>query len=468
MHPTQESGFLQQKRRTFDSSGSGRSGRSDSPRSAGSRSSNHRRRSPDWTVRRTHKDSRDRRHSKRDATDQASQAQANPETSQPGTTAAVDFKQEYQGYLEAFDMVRSNATDIVMPIVEEMVEDSDSALVWGMAWEIISLADPSIIVAGGLFYQGMHACDWYEDYMANTTDAEGMEALRDVKYILIDIYHAAQGALEQADLLGPLEKLASALDTNDTSVAGLEADHTTTDRIIEFFDSLPDSNLTAGFEGKVTPLPVNTTSLTMGNSTFPSTENSTSAAGSTTAIPTDTASSLPVGNLTKPVNEAAAGMGNNTEPGNDATASSTILATTSPSEVNAFNHLRLGHGFPKGGHTVGSLGTKFFSAPTPQTSTKAMLSPRLKTIRLPLVAAFENVELLEDLIITASELHRRIFEDPDVMTLRLIPPAPLIPIPPFTNDEDQEYKIGTPAESRKRKRQGLRLGEQSLRGAGSF
>lgn len=88
-------------------------------------------------------------------------------------------------------MVRSNATDIVMPIVEEMVEDSDSALVWGMAWEIISLADPSIIVAGGLFYQGMHACDWYEDYMANTTDAEGMEALRDVKYILIDIYHAA-------------------------------------------------------------------------------------------------------------------------------------------------------------------------------------------------------------------------------------------------------------------------------------
>ncbi|KAI4179481.1 MAG: hypothetical protein LQ348_005384 [Seirophora lacunosa] len=140
----------------------------------------------------------------------------------------------------------------------------------------------------------------------------------------------------------------------------------------------------------------------------------------------------------------------------------------SPSTQNAFNHLRLGHGFPKGGHTVGSLGTKFFSAPTPQTSTKAMLSPRLKTIRLPLVAAFENVELLEDLIITASELHRRIFEDPDVMTLRLIPPAPLIPIPPFTNDEDQEYKIGTPAESRKRKRQGLRLGEQSLRGAGSF
>ncbi|KAL8962007.1 MAG: hypothetical protein Q9193_001525 [Seirophora villosa] len=94
--------------------------------------------------------------------------------------------------------------------------------------------------------------------------------------------------------------------------------------------------------------------------------------------------------------------------------------------------------------------------------------PRLKTIRLPLVAAFENVELLEDLIITASELHRRIFEDPDVMTLRLIPPAPLIPIPPFTNDEDQEYKMGTPAESRKRKRQGLRLGEQSLRGAGSL
>ncbi|KAI4144555.1 MAG: hypothetical protein L6R39_004127 [Caloplaca ligustica] len=282
MYPTSESMYLAPRR----DSGSD-AARSDSPRSDGSRSSNHRRRTPELTIRsKDKKDRRDRRDRKRGAADQAAQAQSNAESSHPDTTAHVDFKQQYQDYLEAFDLVRTNATNLLMPIVEDMVEGSDSDLVWGMAWEIMSLADRNIQVMGSLFHGGLHACDWYEDRVRNSTDEDSMKMLLAVDAVLIDIYEAAWDeateALEQAGYWDDLEKLENALVTNDTSVAGLKDDHTNTDYIVGFFQSLENSTLTAEYQGNSTLSAGNRTSLTPDNSTSLWADNSTISAGNAT------------------------------------------------------------------------------------------------------------------------------------------------------------------------------------------
>ncbi|KAL8753165.1 MAG: hypothetical protein Q9184_005498, partial [Pyrenodesmia sp. 2 TL-2023] len=80
--------------------------------------------------------------------------------------------------------------------------------------------------------------------------------------------------------------------------------------------------------------------------------------------------------------------------------------------------------------------------------------PRLKTLRLPIAAAFQRLEQLDELVITASEMYTRTFENQDAMNLRLMPPACLYPIPPYTDDLDEQvYKLGSYAQMRERKKQ---------------
>ncbi|KAL8929870.1 MAG: hypothetical protein Q9208_001014 [Pyrenodesmia sp. 3 TL-2023] len=281
MYPVPESMYLARRR----SDGSD-AARSDSPpRSDRSRSSNHRRRTPDLTIRSKDKSGRRRRHDrKRDAVDQAAQAQTNAESSHPDTTANGDFRQEYQDYLQAFSMLRTNATNVLMPIVEDMVDGSDSDLIWGMAWEILSLAEPSIQVTGSLFHGGMHACDWYEDSVRNTTDEESMKMLLAVDEVLIDIYQSAWAeateALDEAGYSEDMWKLQNAMVTNDTSVAELRDDTTNLDFIVGFFQSLEDSNLTAPYDFNSTSSE-NSTSEADNTSSFSSTDTSATSLVST-------------------------------------------------------------------------------------------------------------------------------------------------------------------------------------------
>ncbi|KAL8666555.1 MAG: hypothetical protein Q9202_001353 [Teloschistes flavicans] len=95
----------------------------------------------------------------------------------------------------------------------------------------------------------------------------------------------------------------------------------------------------------------------------------------------------------------------------------------------------------------------------------ASAAPKLKTLRLPLPAALEYLPRLEDCSITPSEIHTLIYEDPNVATVRLAPPASWIPIPPFYGDGDerQQYKPGSAAEMREKKRRALRVLEESER-----
>ncbi|KAI4105579.1 MAG: hypothetical protein L6R37_002657 [Teloschistes peruensis] len=221
------------------------SGRSNSPEDDPPRRS-HRVRSDDKDRRRRRKDDDDyRRFVRRDAVGQATHKQEQAESDHPDTTG--DFKQEYQAYMEAFNLVRTNATDIVMPIVEDLIDGSNAEVVWGMGWEILALAEPSIDVTGSLFRAGLHACDWYEDLVANSTSEDEMTGLRAVNAVLIDLYQdaftRAVDALDAAGVTMQLDQLVEALDTNDTSVANLNDDHTNTEYIIDFFAQLPNSTL---------------------------------------------------------------------------------------------------------------------------------------------------------------------------------------------------------------------------------
>ncbi|KAL8736205.1 MAG: hypothetical protein Q9166_000360 [cf. Caloplaca sp. 2 TL-2023] len=85
----------------------------------------------------------------------------------------------------------------------------------------------------------------------------------------------------------------------------------------------------------------------------------------------------------------------------------------------------------------------------------------LKPLRLPVAAAFEHLEPVD---ITPSEAYQLTYkEDLEIDTINLYRPARLIPVQPFTGNEDQEYKLGSPFEMRKRKRQGLRIAEKAER-----
>ncbi|KAL8826427.1 MAG: hypothetical protein Q9170_007408 [Blastenia crenularia] len=181
-----------------------------------------------------------RRHSKRsNPFGQAASAQSGGESSNAPTSRD---DQENQRYLEAYDAIRSNATAMLMPIIEEMVNGSDSALVWNAAWEIMSLADRSVIVLGGPVFQGMHFFDWWEDSVANKTDNQTMQNILAIDGIFIDLYQTtwnkANDTLTSSGLLYEMDLLEMAL--NATS---LETDDSNANAINEFFQNGPNSTL---------------------------------------------------------------------------------------------------------------------------------------------------------------------------------------------------------------------------------
>ncbi|KAL8871538.1 MAG: hypothetical protein Q9174_002651 [Haloplaca sp. 1 TL-2023] len=174
------------------------------------------------------------------------------------------LRQEFQEYLDAFGLLQSNATKILMPIVEDLVEGSDSETVWGMGLEILTMTDPNIVVDGSLFHGGMHACDWYEDQIANETDADTMINIMVMNAVLIDMYqnawNAAMDALNSTNLLDDIISLEDALESkNDTGTARIEDNHVNADNILDFYDSLSNSTLTELNESNQTSVTSNVT-----------------------------------------------------------------------------------------------------------------------------------------------------------------------------------------------------------------
>ncbi|KAI4157342.1 MAG: hypothetical protein LQ342_008352 [Letrouitia transgressa] len=266
--------------------------RSDTPRR---RSDSPRREGSGYTVRSTRdyrpRDDRDyydydrRYRSKRDVVEDVTEKQTHADSATKDDNKADDAKQEYQEYLQAYDAVRSNATNLIMPYIENMVNGSNSAAMWDAAWEIASLADPEIILVGGPFFYGMHAMDFYEDEAMNKTDNETMTSYFAIDEVLItqyqDTWNKCYKALNSSGLLHDLDVLQAALWTNDTALSQIEMDTSLTKDITDFFINGPNSTL-AGDDG-IDWSKVNSTAI--GNSTMARTTNTTLASPREKIVP---------------------------------------------------------------------------------------------------------------------------------------------------------------------------------------
>lgn len=174
---------------------------------------------------------------KRDGLEQIN-AQESQAASSTGPNPDIQAQQDYAALLIIFDEVKSNATDLLMPILAEMVDGHNSSLVWNAAWEIMSLADPSIIVAGP-FMSGFSSLDYWEDQIRNKTDNATMTniiAVHDVLYDLHSIYwHQAYYALNSTGYLQQIIYLQKLLITNDTILGAMNIDMSTTKGLNNWF-----------------------------------------------------------------------------------------------------------------------------------------------------------------------------------------------------------------------------------------
>ncbi|KAL8736204.1 MAG: hypothetical protein Q9166_000359 [cf. Caloplaca sp. 2 TL-2023] len=204
------------------------------------------------------------RRAKRDAVDMVAGEQNNAEGTHPVTDPAAEMRENLAEYMEFYGVVTSNATETIMPFVQEMVNGSDSELLWNAAWEIMSLADPSILVIGGPVFRGMHAFDWFEDSMAYSTDNQTMQSIYAIDTAIIDLYvttwNKANDALSAAGLLDDIEVL-SALTSNQT------LDDSGTDATNQFFLDGLNRTLPSDNSMSVESLTENATTLATDNST---------------------------------------------------------------------------------------------------------------------------------------------------------------------------------------------------------
>ncbi|KAL9033524.1 MAG: hypothetical protein Q9214_007472 [Letrouitia sp. 1 TL-2023] len=231
---------------------------------------------------------------RRDIVDQAQHHQSDAD-SQSREGKATEYKQTYQEMLQVFDMVRTNATDLILPIIYEFVNGSNSYMVWDAAWEIASLADPNMIVYGP-FFKGMHQMDYWEDQIEGKVDNDTFTSVVGQNGWLIEQYQATwnkcNDTLSKAGYIEQLDIMVSALISNETNVQELKDDMSNTNALNDLFIAGPDTDLawwpgdeTANFFG-----------------TANSTSNSTAAARGRLAKATGTAS----GSLASDTNTAAA------------------------------------------------------------------------------------------------------------------------------------------------------------------
>ncbi|KAI4197043.1 MAG: hypothetical protein LQ350_006173 [Teloschistes chrysophthalmus] len=184
---------------------------------------------------------------KRDAVGQATHKQENAESDHPITNTPSDQTQEYHDYLSAYEAIRNNATELIMPFIVEMVNGSNSSFVWDAAWDIMSLADPAINVMGPL-QGGMHCFDYIEEQMvARNTPEEQMDAIYVFHGLLIAMYqeqwNKAYNALDGAGMINDLVILTNALTTNETWAQSIKQDLAGTNDLNDYFLNGPYSEM---------------------------------------------------------------------------------------------------------------------------------------------------------------------------------------------------------------------------------
>ena len=154
----------------------------------------------------------------------------------------------YQEYVAAMEVIQGNASAILFPFLNDMINGSNSSLVYEAAWAVQSNMISTDEVVIGPFWGGGNSFQDWEDqwllthgfyiaddgsivvpsnYTANQTRVtnDTVRELKDmlaVNAILLDKYEAAYNngsdAVNATNLLGLLDDYAYLLDTNDTSI----------------------------------------------------------------------------------------------------------------------------------------------------------------------------------------------------------------------------------------------------------
>ena len=151
----------------------------------------------------------------------------NSQISEPTTSSTVDLQQQYEQNLLAYQTVRSNATELLYPVINEILSSSNLTIIHDLAFSLLQIVGTPQYIKGPFMY-GIVNFDWWEDQITrNMTDEEkqnnpNVQLMYAQNGLLIELYQQAwdegTAAANATGFLSDLDTLASYLITNDSSV----------------------------------------------------------------------------------------------------------------------------------------------------------------------------------------------------------------------------------------------------------
>lgn len=185
-----------------------------------------------------------------------------PETSAASTTSTD--KTSYENCLSAFQYAQANASNIVTPFILDMLNGTNSSMMYEAAWSIYSELTAATEQVIGPFTMGLNSIDWMEDQLFNGTAytidmlmaksnlthhelalLETVVVLEGVYEVYEKTWDAAYYALSSTGLLADMVKLAGWLMPNDTSIIPATRMHVIPDASagnVKFFTQYLQSN----------------------------------------------------------------------------------------------------------------------------------------------------------------------------------------------------------------------------------
>ena len=160
---------------------------------------------------------------------------------------------DLQAYVDAWIVVKDNATDIIWPFIVDMLQGTNSSLVITAAWSVYAHLIPTSYEVSGPFHSGWTALPSQEAAWAssNMSDTD-LQALYDINDVLTDLYSTAwDGAYDALNSTGVLDDLNTLEKVIAAYNCSLPADGPTSpnatdpyaDFFLSYFSIVPDDEL---------------------------------------------------------------------------------------------------------------------------------------------------------------------------------------------------------------------------------
>ena len=160
-------------------------------------------------------------------------------------TTSTDLQQQYELNLLAYQTVSANATELLFPVIDQLLAKSNLTIIHDMAFSLLQIVGSPQFMVGPFMY-GTTDFDWFEDQITrNMTDEQkqndpNVQLMYAQDGLLIELYEQAWAngtvAANVTGYLSDLEALASHLITNDTSIIPQAATTVVQDQYYEDID----------------------------------------------------------------------------------------------------------------------------------------------------------------------------------------------------------------------------------------